>query len=97
MAALNARLSRRGRIVGMCMIAAAAVLVTNSSADAGDASSLCRKEPRVSSRNVTPGQWAYSGVRKRSYVRRRRDCPCQVVIRRFRSRVKYECPCLAPQ
>ena len=94
MAAFNARLGQHGRIVGLFMIAAVAVLVTNSSADACEASSLCRKEPRTTSRTATPGQWAYSGVRKRSYVRLRRDCPCQVVIRRFRSRVKYECPCL---
>jgi len=39
--------------------------------------------------------WVYSGVIRRQYVRNQSDCPCQVVVRSFRSRRTYECPCLS--
>lgn len=37
--------------------------------------------------------WAYSGARRRNYVRSQSDCGCQVIVRSFRSRRTYECPC----
>lgn len=37
--------------------------------------------------------WPYSGARRRVYVRNQLDCPCQVIVRSFRSRRTYECPC----
>ena len=44
-------------------------------------------------RRTRSPRWAYSGVRDRKIVRSMLDCPCQVIVRSFRSKRTYECPC----
>ncbi len=80
----------RGRLLGGLVAVGLAILPL----EGAEASERCRNESRSTSIGTVPVQWAYSGVRKRTYVRLQRDCPCQVIVRSFRSRRTYECPCL---
>jgi hypothetical protein len=57
-----------------------------------------RREPAIKCKSptsypVAPSRWRYSGVRDRKIVRSMLDCPCQVIVRSFRSKRTYECPC----
>lgn len=45
------------------------------------------------SRRIAPPRWSLSGVRDRKIVRSMLDCPCPVIVRSFRSKRSYECPC----
>lgn len=78
-------------VAGRIILATLLVLLPFAGAEAA---STCRKDAHASAACAPAGQWAFSGARKRNTVRLQSDCPCQVIVRSFRSRVTYECPCL---